>query len=85
MALLALFVFERGVCFLAIFFVVIVVQGKKVDEDVFDAVGRFGVKKIDGVMRSRQMAIHAVCDEPLSVVYVGGRFPGIVGKLNLVT
>ena len=83
MAFLALVILERGICYLPLFFVVILAL-EKVKEDVFSAVPGFGIEKIKGVVRSRQMAIHAVGHKALCIVHMGGGLPSVVGKLNFV-
>jgi hypothetical protein len=57
----------------------------KMNDDVFDAVECLCVEKVKGVVRGRQMTIHAIGHESLGVVHVGGRLPGIVSKLDFVT
>jgi hypothetical protein len=83
MAFLALVIFERGIGPLPLFFVVILAL-KKVDKNVFSAMPGFGIEEIKGVMRSRQMAIHAVGHKSLFIVNMSRGLPSVVGKLNLV-
>jgi hypothetical protein len=83
MAFLTLVIFERGIGLLPLFFVVILAL-KKMNKNVFSAVPGFGIEEIKGIMRSRQMAIHAVGHKSLFIVNMSGGLPGIVGKLNLV-
>ena len=81
----ALIVLERRVRDPALFFVVVVgFVLCKMDEDILDAVGGFGVKKVEGVMGRGQMAVHAVRHKPLGIVHMGRGFPGVVGKLNFM-
>jgi hypothetical protein len=82
-AFLTLLVFERGVSFLPLLFVVILFQ-EEMHYHVFGAVKGLGVEKINGVLGSRQMAVHAVCHETLLVVRMTGSLPGIVGKLDFM-
>lgn len=81
---MALFVFERGVSRLAIFFVIVLLLDK-MDDNIFNAVNGLGIKEINGVFWSRQMTIHAVRYKSLGVVHMGGRLPCVVGKLDFVT
>ena len=46
---------------------------------------RLGIEKIEGIVGSRQVTIHAVRHNPLGIVYMGGGFPCVVGKLNFMT
>ena len=46
---------------------------------------RFGVKEVEGVVRGREVTIHAVRHESLGVVHMGGGLPGAVGELDFVT
>ena len=70
MTFLALVIVERGIGLLPLFFVVIFAL-KKMDEDVLGTVKGFGIKKVKGVVRSRQMAIHAVGHKALGIVHMG--------------
>ena len=83
MAFLALVIPKRGIGILPLFLVVILAL-EKMDEDVLGTVKSLGIEKVKGVVRSRQMAIHAVGHKALFIVHVGGGLPGVVGKLNLV-
>jgi hypothetical protein len=83
MAFLALVISKRGIGLLPLFFVVIFAL-KKMDEDVLGTVKGLGIEKVKGVVRSRQMAIHAVGHKSLFIVHMSGGLPGVVGKLNLV-
>ncbi len=55
------------------------------DDKIFYAVEGLLIEKIKRVLWGRQMAIHTVGNKALGIVDVGGCFPGVVGKLNLVT
>ena len=70
MAFLALVVGERGVSFLPLL-VVIILLLKEVNDKVPDTVEGLGIEKVDRVLRSWQMAVHAVGHETLLVVHVG--------------
>ncbi len=83
MAFLALVIVERGIGLLSLFLVVIFAL-EKMDEDVLGTMKGFGIKKVKGVVGSRQMAIHAVGHKSLLIVHMSGGLPGVVGKLNLV-
>jgi len=83
MAFLALVIPKRSIGFLPLFLVVILTL-EKMDEDVLGAMKGFGIEKVKGVVRSRQMAIHAVGHKSLFIIHMSGGLPGIVGKLNLV-
>jgi hypothetical protein len=83
MAFLTLVIFERGIGFLPLFLMVILAL-EKMDEHVLGTVPGFGIEKVKGVVRSRQMAIHTVRNESLCIVHMSGGLPGVVGKLNLV-
>lgn len=83
MAFLALVIPERSIGLLPLFTVIILAL-EKMDQDVLGAVKGFCIEKVKGVVRSRQMAIHAVGHKSLFVVHMSGGLPGVVGKLNLV-
>jgi hypothetical protein len=83
MAFLALVIFERGVSLLTLFLMVIFAL-KKMNQDVFGTVKGFGIEKVKGVMRGRQMAIHAVGDKSLFIVHMSRGLPGVIGKLNFM-
>ena len=70
MAFLALVVSEGGVSFLPLFLVIILFL-EEMDENIFGAVKSLGVEELNGIMRGRQMAVHAVGHETLLVVDVG--------------
>jgi hypothetical protein len=85
MAFLTLVVGERGIGFF--FLQCMVIPARilcKMNVDVFNAVSGFGVKKVEGIMRGRQVTIHAIGYEAVGVVDVGGGFPGIVRVLDLM-
>ena len=83
MTFFALFVLETGIGLLPGLFMV-VFSPRKVDDDILDAMGRLGVKKIESIMGSGKMAVHAVRDETLGVIDMGGGLPGVIGKLDFV-
>ena len=83
MTFLALVILERGVGLLPLFFVVILAL-EKMDEDVLGAVKGLGIEKVKGVVRGRQMTIHAVGHKSLFIVHVSGSFPSVISKLNLM-
>ena len=70
MAFLTLLVLEGGISLLAIFFVIIFFL-EKMYNNILDAMCGLGIEKIKGVVRSRQMAVHAVCHKSLGIIYVG--------------
>ena len=84
MAFLALFVFKRSIRCLAIFIVIVLIL-YKVNDNILDAVNGHCKKEIKGIFRSRKVTIHTVRYKTLSVIYMCGSFPGIVGKLNFMT
>ena len=84
MAFLALFIFEGGIGSLAIFGVYVRFAGKKVHEEILYAMEGLGIKKIDCIVGSGQMTVHAVCNKPLGVIDMRGGFPGVVGELNFM-
>jgi hypothetical protein len=71
MAFLALVILKGGIGLLTIFFVVIFIQNKDMHEQIFDAVRRFGVEEVNGVVGGGEMTIHTVCHKPLGVIDVG--------------
>jgi len=56
----------------------------KMQKDIPNTVGCLGKKEIDRVFRGGQVAVHAVCNKALRIVYMGRCFPGIIGKLNFM-
>jgi len=70
MAFLALVVREGGVSFLPLL-VVIILLLKEVDEYILDAMKSLSVEELNGILGSRQMAVHAVGHKTLLVVHVG--------------
>jgi hypothetical protein len=68
--LLALGILEGGISGRAGFFTV-VLPDNKVNRYVLDTVIRFGEKEIEGVLRCREMAIHAVHHHAGGVVGMG--------------
>jgi hypothetical protein len=70
MAFLALLVFERGVSFLPLLFMIILFL-IKVDENVLGTMKGLGVEELQGILGRWQMAVHAVGHETLLVVHVG--------------
>jgi len=84
-AFLALVVGERGIGFFFLQRMVVTVRALcQMNVDVIDAVSGFGIKKVEGVVRGREVAIHAIGHEAVGVVDVGAGFPGIVGVLDLM-
>jgi hypothetical protein len=72
MAFFALVVGERCIGHISIFLMIVGFGTLgKMDHDIFDTVKCFGIEKGEGLMGSRQMAIHAIRDEPLAVIDVG--------------
>jgi hypothetical protein len=57
---------------------------RKMDDNILNAVGGFGIKEIKGVMRGRQMTVHAIGHKALGIIYMGRSFPGVVGKPNFM-
>ena len=83
MTLLALFVVKTGIGLLPGLFVV-VFSPHEVDDDILDAVRRLGVEKVEGIMGSGKVAVHAVRHKTLGVIDMGGRFPGVISELDFV-
>jgi len=84
MAFLTLIILKRVIGLLTVFGMIILTRDE-MNQYVFDPMESFGIKKIKGVIGSRQMAVHTVCDESLFVIGVSGCLPGVVGKLDLMT
>jgi hypothetical protein len=84
MAFHALVVFKRLVCFFPLLGMVVVIHGKMRDNILY-AVQSFHIEKIDCVVGSRQVAVHAVCHKTLGVVDMSGGLPSVVSELNFVT
>jgi hypothetical protein len=81
----ALGVFYARIGGFPLFFVIVGFRSfHEVDDDVFDAVSGLGVEKFHGILGCRQVAVHAVGHEPLGVVHVSGRLPGIVSESNFM-
>lgn len=71
MTLQALGIFDALVGFFPLFFAdVVVASGGYVNGHVLDAVPGFGEKEIHRVMRSRQVAVHAIGHQPLWIVHM---------------
>jgi hypothetical protein len=83
MALLALFVFKRRISGIAVFFTVIRFS-EEMNKDIFDAMPGFRIEKIERIMGGRKVTIHTVRHKTLGVIDMGGRFPGIEGRLDFV-
>lgn len=83
MAFQALIIFQGRVGRLPVLIMVILIL-EKMYGDIFNAVNRLAEKKVDGIVRHGQMAIHAIRDKSLRIVDMGGGFPGIIGKLDLM-
>jgi hypothetical protein len=79
----ALFVFKRCIGFFAVFRVVVLIRNK-VHKNVFDAVQRLGKEEVGGVLGGGQMTIHAIGDESVGVVGMGGGAPSLYSEPNLV-
>ena len=80
MAFLALFILKSGVGF--VFLQSVIIQAHifcEMDVNILDAVQGLGVKKINCIVGSGQMTVHAVCDKPLGIIDMRGCFPGIIG------
>ena len=54
------------------------------NDDVFNAMGGLGIKKVESVMGRGKMAIHTIGHKSLGIVYMGGGLPRVIGKLNFV-
>ena len=83
MTLLAFGIVERRVGGLPVFLAVVCFDGKMLDH-VFDTVKRFGEKEVKCFVGCGQVAIHAVGDESLGVVHMGGCTPGNHRGLDLM-
>jgi len=67
MAFLALFVLKGCISAISIFFTVIGFA-EKMNIDILKTVPGLGVKEIKGVVRRRQMAVHAISNKTLGIV-----------------
>lgn len=70
MALLALLVFERGTGLLTIVLMVVCVL-REMNGNVLHAMPGLGVEEVDGIVRGRQVAVHAVGHKALGIVHMG--------------
>jgi hypothetical protein len=84
MAFKTLRILEGFIGLLAVFSVIVLVLHKVYDHILYPMEG-FGIKKLKGIVGGRQMTIHAVGHKPLFIVGMGGRLPGVVGKLYFMT
>jgi len=82
-AFLTLLVLKGSVCCLAILLVVVFLLNH-MNDDILDPMERLRIEEIVEIMRSREVAVHAVGDGSLSVVHVCGCLPGVVGELDLM-
>jgi len=82
-AFLALLVPEGGVGN-GTLFLMIILPAHEVNNDVFYAMGRLGIEKIEGIVGSRKMTVHTVGDESLLIIDMSGGLPCLVGKLNFM-
>jgi hypothetical protein len=69
MAFSALVVFKGGIGLLTVLLVIIFVL-HEVHDNIFDTVCCFGIKKIESVVRGGKVAVHAVRDKTLGIVYM---------------
>ena len=83
MAFLALLILERGVGRLGGLVTIKAVLGK-VNDNVLDTVEGLGIEKVERVLRSWEMAVHAVRHKTLPIIHMRRGLPGIVGKLDFV-
>jgi len=83
MTLLTLLVFKGSISGLAIFFAVIRFT-EEVNKDIFDTMPGLRIKKVKRIMGCREMTVHTVRYKALSVVYMRGSFPGIIGWLDFM-
>lgn len=83
MALLALLVFKRVIRCLTGFAMVIFTH-EQMSGNIFQSMRRFGIEKVDGILRRWQMTIHTVRHKSMGVVCMGRRSPGIDSKLDFV-
>lgn len=82
----ALLVFERSVGMFPLDLMIVRFRSlHEMDEDILDAVGRFGIEKIDGIVGGGEVTIHTIRHEPLGVIDMGGRPPGVVCELDFMT
>ena len=79
----ALIILEGGVGHLPVLRVVVRALGE-VRHHILDAMKGLGIKKVEGILRRGQMAVHAIRHKPLAVVDVGGSLPGLVGELDFM-
>ena len=54
-------------------------------DHILDTMKGFGIEELIGILRCREMAIHAIGHKSLGIVGMGGGLPSIVGKLNFMT
>ena len=69
MAFLALLVFKGCVSAISILFTIIGFP-EKMNIDILNTVPGLGIKEIKGVVRRRKMAVHAIRNKSLGIVYV---------------
>jgi len=65
-----LFIFERGICPLTRF-LMIIFPANKVHNDILNSMSGLGIEEIKRVMWCRKMAVHAIGHKSLAVVCVG--------------
>jgi hypothetical protein len=79
MAFPALLIFKRSVSLLLLQGMIISAHVLcKMNVNIFDTVYRFGVKKIECIVRGGKVTVHAVRYKALGIVDVCGCFPGVV-------
>jgi hypothetical protein len=73
-------------CFIGVFTAFFPVIGPigKMNKYIFDAVDRLCIEEIYCILGGRQMAVHAIGDKSLGIVYMGRCLPGVYGRLNLM-
>jgi len=85
MAFQALVIRKRSVCLFSLFFVVICFRPLgKMAPDILYAMSCLCIEKAESILRGRQVAVHAIRHKSLGIVDMGGRFPGIVSKLDFM-
>jgi hypothetical protein len=79
----ALIIFQARIGRLPVLIMVVLIL-QKMHGDIFNTMNRLAEKKVDGIVRHGQVAIHAIRDKSLCIVDMGRSFPGIISKLNLM-
>ena len=57
----------------------------EVNDYVFYTMSGLSIKEVEGIVRSWEMAIHAVRHKALGIISMGRSLPGVIGKVDFVT